>query len=80
MRYEFKPKMVKATLQKDYKRKKADRLKFIPAHLNEEIHVSPVEFHGSAHINALINSNSMILIPIGIFEINKGETVDVRFL
>lgn len=80
MGYELKPKMAKATLQKDYKRKKADRLKFIPAHLNEDMHINPVEFHGSAHINALIHSNSMIVMSIGISEFKKGEIVNVRCL
>lgn len=80
MDYEFEPKMVKATLRENYRRKKADRLKIIPAQLSEDLKVSPVEFHGSAHINALVHSSGMILMPIGVFEFKKGETVDVRRL
>jgi len=80
MGFHFEPKIFKATLKEGYFRKKADRLKFIPAYLEENLMVSPVEYHGAAHINALINSNSMILMPIGVSEFKKGEQVDVRRL
>jgi len=80
MGYELKPKMAKAILSNDYSRKKTDRLQFIPAYLEEDLVVTPVEYHGAAHINALINSNSMIMMPIGVSEFKKGDQVDVRRL
>ncbi|WP_430934197.1 molybdopterin molybdotransferase MoeA [Saccharicrinis sp. 156] len=78
MGYDLEPKMVKAKLTEDYSRKKTDRLKFIPAFLNEEQTVNAVEYHGAAHINALTHANSMIIMPLGVMEFKKGDRVDVR--
>lgn len=78
MGYNYKSKVVQATLTSDYSRRKTDRLKFIPAFLNNDLSLSQIEYHGSAHINALINANCLLMVPIGVSEIKKGEEVDVR--
>lgn len=65
-------------LASDYRRKRGERLAFVPVVLNDQKTVEPVDYHGSAHINALPNATGLMRVPIGITEINKGEEVDVR--
>ena len=71
MGVELDNRIVKATMAGDHFRKKTDRLKFVPAFINDNMEVQPVEFHGSAHINALINANCFVLMPIGVGELKK---------
>lgn len=78
MAFDFIPVMTKAKITESYFRKKTDRLKFIPAVLHSNHSITPVEYHGAAHINALINANSLILMPIGTSELKEGEEVDAR--
>ena len=40
--------------------------------------VIPVEYHGSAHINALCDADGLISISAGVAEIKKGTAVNVR--
>jgi molybdopterin biosynthesis enzyme len=40
--------------------------------------VIPVDFHGSAHITALSDSDGIIVLQPGIKFLRKGETVNVR--
>jgi molybdopterin molybdotransferase len=65
-------------LAKDYRRKRGERLAFVPVLLNDEKNVEPADYHGSAHINALPDAVGLMKIPIGILEIKKGELVNVR--
>ena len=62
----------------DYNRKRSERLARVPIKINSENKIEPVEYHGSAHINALAFADGIISIPIGISEIKKGTVVDVR--
>lgn len=78
MGHNFQPEVRTAQLGGDLDRRKADRLKFVPAYLDEKNIARPLEFHGSAHIDALSNANCIIEMPIGKYEIKKGETVHVR--
>ncbi|WP_075589931.1 molybdopterin molybdotransferase MoeA [Labilibacter marinus] len=78
MGYELEPTIVKAKISAEYIRKKTDRLKFIPAFLKEDLTVMPVEYHGAAHINALVHANALIQMPIGVSKFSEGEIVDVR--
>ena len=50
----------------------------IPVTTTDEGSVSPVEFHGSAHISALPDARGIIAIPVGKLVIEKGEIVSVR--
>jgi molybdopterin molybdotransferase len=64
----------------DYQRKKADSLSFIPGIYTGEGYVTPVEYHGSAHIHAYSQANCIIEIPKRITMLTKGELVNVRSL
>ena len=61
----------------DYSRIKSDRKSVIPVVIENSI-VYPLEYHGSAHINAYINANGMMIMDIGQTEIKKGEPANVR--
>lgn len=63
---------------KEYNRKKSTRLSWLPVQINNEGQVIPLEYHGSAHINALTDAYGLIAVPIGQTTLKKGELVDVR--
>lgn len=73
-------KNIKLPLAENYKRKKAQRLAFIPVTINEESEVVLNEYHGSAHINALPTADALAEIPMGVNEVKKGDLVNVRLL
>lgn len=62
----------------DIKRKKDERLGWIPVKISKDGEVFPVEYHGSAHINALAEADGIISIPVGVKVIQKGEKIAVR--
>ena len=59
----------------EVKRRKADRIAFLPAKITKEGAVETVAFHGSAHLMALMSADGFLQIPIGVSEIAKGEVV-----
>ncbi|MFH1160884.1 MAG: hypothetical protein V1733_08040, partial [bacterium] len=62
-----------------YSRKKSARRSIIPISIrNGEIF--PVDYHGSAHINAYISADGMVSIGSGVTNLAKGELQDVRLL
>ena len=65
-------------LAADYSRKRAERMAWIPFTLTHAGEAMPVEYHGSAHINALPGAWGLITIPRGQSWIQKGEMVNVR--
>ncbi len=62
----------------DFRRKKADRREFLPVAIDDTGAVTPLQYHGSAHIHAIGLAQGLMNIPKGIFEMNKGEKVHVR--
>lgn len=78
MGFDFKPILMEFELTKSISRKKADRQGFYPVeYINDKV-VEPIEFHGSAHIHSLSNAFGIVVLPQGVFEIKKGERVNVR--
>ena len=78
MANDFKPLEMKLPMGVDFKRKKADRLEWIPVTINENAEVVPVSYHGSAHIHAMCLSHAIMPVAVNKFEIAKGEIVNVR--
>jgi len=68
----------KHKLASDYSRKLSERMAWVPVNINSDETVIPVEYHGSAHINALTDAYGVMKVPVGVNEIKKGEIVDVR--
>jgi len=75
---EFTPMQLKLPMAADFKRKKADRLEWLPVFIDGKSEVNAVNYHGSAHIHAICSANAIACIPEDVFEIKKGEPVDVR--
>ena len=61
----------------DFFRRKSTRKSMIPVRIKDGA-VFPIEYHGSAHINAYTKANAILVIAIGITAIHKGEQVHVR--
>ena len=70
----------KLEIGEDYHRKKSERLSFIPIRLKADGKVYPIEYHGSAHINALMEANGIMAVQPGESFISKGSKADVRLL
>jgi molybdopterin molybdotransferase len=71
------PVTFKLPLGKDFSRRKSSRKSMIPVVIKDGV-VFPVEYHGSAHINAYTVANGIMVMDIGTTTINKGEQVYVR--
>jgi len=76
--YEWQPVVTRLRMNEEYTRKQTDRIALIPVKIMGEFDVSPVEFHGSAHITALSDADGIITMPVGTSTIEKGKIVSVR--
>jgi molybdopterin molybdotransferase len=74
----YNPLTIKMPLGKDYTRKRARRLSWIPVNITKNGEIVPIEYHGSAHINGLAPAEGLMPIPIGVKTMKKGEIVNVR--
>jgi molybdopterin molybdotransferase len=63
----------------DFSRKKSERKSLIPARIRNGA-VFPVEYHGSAHINAYTMANGILVIEAGTTGIKQGDKAHVRLL
>ena len=76
--HDFKPAVTHKRLGKTITRKKTYRDSWLPVVFMENGNVVQIEYHSSAHINALCEAEGLICIPAGAAEIRKGTTVVVR--
>ncbi|MCB2218811.1 MAG: molybdopterin molybdotransferase MoeA [Bacteroidetes bacterium] len=74
----YQPVTWRLPMGEDYSRRKSGRLSWLPIRINDRGEVIPIDYHGSAHINALTMAQGIISIAIGKTEIKKGEFVNVR--
>jgi molybdopterin molybdotransferase len=80
MGFNYEPIALPLLMKDAFYRKSADRMGWIPVMITIEGLVSPVEYHGSAHISSLVNADGLIALPIGKHNLEKGEKVSVRQL
>lgn len=80
MGHDYKAIVMKAIIGENLTRKTLDRQGFVPAYIDGDGTVWPVQYHGSAHIHALTAANALIGFQPGIKGAMKGELVDVRFI
>ncbi len=78
MGFEWQPDVMNLPMKEKFTRRVADRMAFIPVIVANDGRVSPVEYHGSAHISALTDADGIITVPIGKQILEKGEIVSVR--
>lgn len=79
MGHSYCPKMLSVLLGAAISKKSTNKKTFIPAILKDN-KAYPVEYHGSAHINAMCFSDCLISIPINSAELLEGCVVNVRQL
>ena len=77
---DYTPVKVPLKVAETIKRKKSDRLAYIPVVVDERGEVRQVSYHGSAHIHALTKADGYLAIPVGVHEFPAGETVAVTLL
>ena len=78
MNCDWKPLTLKLPMALSYERRSADRMALIPVKITGEGTVNPVEYHGSAHITAMNETDGIISMPAGVKIFEKGEIVSVR--
>jgi len=74
----YEPVSIPLVMKSSFYRRSADRLGWIPVMITKEGMVTPVEYHGSAHISSLTLAFGLIPLNVGIKTIEKGEVVSVR--
>jgi molybdopterin molybdotransferase len=70
--------ILKLPLGEDFHRKNSSRKAFEPVVITQNSEVQKVDYHGSAHIQALSYASGLMLVERGIHDLKKGELVDVR--
>ena len=78
MGHRFHAPHVVAPLAESIQPKKTERESWIPVALTDTGEVRAIDFHGSAHINALCRADGLLVIPAGTTSIEKGMLVRVR--
>ncbi len=64
----------------DFHRRKADRMAFIPCRLGQDATLHSVEYHGTAHLKALLDCDGFFIVHKGITAISSGQKVDYVML
>lgn len=62
-----------------YSRRRSERKSFIPVRISNG-EIFPVEYHGSAHINAYTAADAVLVMEIGTTVFNLGDPAHVRLL
>ena len=78
MGHKFKPTVTHRQLERPITRKKTERDSWLPVVFTGNDKVASIEYHGSAHINALSEADGLLCMPAGVAEIKEGTTVAVR--
>ncbi len=69
--------VLRLPLGADFTRRKTERKALVPVAIRHG-EIFPVDYHGSAHINAYAGADGIIVMEIGIGEMKKGTVTDVR--
>ena len=77
MGHDYKHNNIQARLEETITRKRAQRQSWIPVVMAGPDSARPIEYHGSAHIDALCGADGLISMDVGQTEINKETTVRV---
>ena len=60
----------------DFRRRKAERMGFLPCRLDRNGTLQEIDYHGTAHLQALLGSDGFFVVPAGQTHIPAGEKVD----
>lgn len=78
MGHDFKAVVAYKQLEKTITRKKTERDSWLPVVFTNDNKVASIEYHGSAHLNALCEADGLLCIPAGAAEVREETTVAVR--
>lgn len=88
----FRPPVMQGRLSKEIKRRDTERMEFRPVKLRpsagpfdgieptEARLIEPVHYMGSAHLNAMVETEGLILMQPGLERIEEGSIIDVRLI
>jgi molybdopterin molybdotransferase len=79
MGIDWVPRTVRGTLGASVRRRSVERAEFLPVTVRQGV-VTPVSFHGSAHLNALGGADALIRVELGVAEVARGTEIDARLL
>lgn len=72
--------MVPLVLGETFTRRNPGRMGWVPVRIDATGQVRPIEFHGSAHINAFTRADGLIAFPVKVGALEEGDVVPVRLL
>jgi molybdopterin molybdotransferase len=75
----YAPRTVRARLAESFRRLDTERVEMRPVRLQAG-EARPLEFHGSAHLNALSGADGLLRVEIGVSCLEEGTWSDVRLL
>lgn len=78
MGHAYEPRVVSAKLEEPIRRRNSSRRSNVPVRFTAPGVVHPVEYHGSAHINAMTQAQGLVAVPVGTQELPGGSIVHVR--
>jgi len=78
MGHDWQPVIWNLPMNEKFTRRSVERMMIIPVIVNNKGCVSPVDYHGSAHISAIPGAHGIIAIPVGKKVLEEGEIVSVR--
>jgi len=80
MGHDYTPVAVNMPLAESFIRKKTERQTWIPVVITDAGMLKTIDYHGSAHINALCIADGLISVGVGVAAIEKGTIVPVRLI
>ena len=78
MGHDFRQPSLTLPLAKTITRKRTGRESWIPVVFTEDGKARAIEYHSSAHINAMCEADGLLVIPIGVASVEEGTLVSVR--
>ena len=80
MGHDYRPPQVRMRLASTMARKSGARKAWVPVVTTDDGRIKRVDYHGSAHINALCHAEGIIAFPEGITELAEGTEIAVRLI
>ncbi len=80
MGHDYRPPQVRMRLASAMTRRSGARRAWIPVVTTDDGRIRRVDYHGSAHINALCHAEGIIAFPEGMTELGEGTEIAVRLI
>lgn len=78
MGHDYAPPMIRMPLGETFTRKAGGRKAWVPVMVSDAGTLTKIDYHGSAHINALCHAHGIIPFPEGVTEMTEGTVVELR--